>query len=242
MNFFERQEIVRRQSKRLVLLFLLAVFGIVAAVDVVLLALGLGSGQNPVGAIVFASLATLAVIGSASLFRIASLRTGGAAVAHQFGATPVPGDTGDFNLRRLRNVVEEIAIASGVPVPQIFVLDDEESINAFAAGYSPSDAAITVTRGALRRLNRDELQGVIAHEFSHVLNGDMRLNIRLVGLLFGIMVLALIGRKILENGRFGRKGAGAIIGTALALMVIGDRKSTRLNSSHIQKSRMPSSA
>ena len=151
------------------------------------------------------------MIGCASLFRIASLRTGGAAVAQQLGATPVPEDTTDFNLRRLRNVVEEIAIASGVPVPQIFVLDDESAINAFAAGYAPSDAAITVTRGALNRLNRDELQGVIAHEFSHVLNGDMRLNIRLIGLLFGILVLALIGRKILEHGRFSRSKDGAPI-------------------------------
>ena len=91
-------------------------------------------------------------------------------------------------------MVEEIAIASGVPVPQIFVLEEESAINAFAAGYAPSDAAIAVTRGALNKLPRDELQGVIAHEFSHVLNGDMRLNIRLIGLLFGILVLALIGR------------------------------------------------
>jgi hypothetical protein len=112
----------------------------------------------------------------------------------------VPEDTTDFNLRRLRNVVEEIAIASGVPVPRIFVLEHEAGINAFAAGYAPADAVIAVTRGALERLNRDELQGVIAHEFSHVLNGDMRLNIRLIGVLFGIMVLAIIGRKVLLFG------------------------------------------
>jgi hypothetical protein len=97
------------------------------------------------------------------------------------GGVPIASDTTDFNLRRLRNVVEEIAIASGVPVPKIYVLEHEAAINAFAAGYSPSDAVIAVTRGALDRLNRDELQGVIAHEFSHVLNGDMRLNIRLDG-------------------------------------------------------------
>ena len=110
----------------------------------------------------------------------------------------MPEDTTDFNLRRLRNVVEEIAIASGVPVPKIYVLEDEAAINAFAAGYSPSDAVVAVTRGALDRLNRDELQGVIAHEFSHILNGDMRLNIRLMGVLFGILMLAIIGRKILR--------------------------------------------
>ena len=110
-------------------------------------------------------------------------------MALQIGGAPVPEDTTDFHLRRLRNVVEEIAIASGVPVPKIYVLEHEAAINAFAAGYSPSDAVVAVTRGALDRLNRDELQGVIAHEFSHVLNGDMRLNIRLMGVLFGILVL-----------------------------------------------------
>ena len=204
-------------------LFALAVVAIVAAVDVVALAaMGVGETGNPVAAIALGTFATLAVIGCASLFRIASLRTGGAAVAHEFNGTPVPEDTTDLNLRRLRNVVEEIAIASGVPVPHLFVLDDESSINAFAAGYAPADAAIAVTRGALNRLNRDELQGVVAHEFSHVLNGDMRLNIRLMGLLFGILVLSLIGRKILINGRFSRsKDAAPVMMIALALVVIG---------------------
>jgi Zn-dependent protease with chaperone function len=201
----------------------LAVIAIVAAVDVVALAaMGIGEKGNPIVAIVLGTLASVAVIGCASLFRIASLRTGGAAVASQFGATPVPEETTDFNLRRLRNVVEEVAIASGVPVPHVYVLDDESSINAFAAGYAPADAAITVTRGALNRLNRDELQGVVAHEFSHVLNGDMRLNIRLMGLLFGILVLSLIGRKILINGRFSRsKDAAPVMLIALALVIIG---------------------
>src|SRR5687767_12244560 len=206
MNFFERQDAHRRQSRRLVLLFVLAVVAIVVAVDLVALMVmavaGEGEGVDPFAIVVFASVASLGVIGASTLYRVASLRGGGAAVARQMGATPVPESTSDFHLRRLRNVVEEVAIASGVPVPQIYVLEEEEAINAFAAGYAPSDASVTVTRGALDRLNRDELQGVIAHEFSHVLNGDMRLNIRLIGLLFGIMVLALIGRKILEHGRF----------------------------------------
>ncbi|MFA6986740.1 MAG: M48 family metallopeptidase, partial [Arenimonas sp.] len=206
------------------ILFALAVIAIVAAVDLVLLVAfgGLGEGGFSIGALFFASLITLSIIGCASVFRTASLRTGGAAVAHQLGGTPVAEDTSDFNLRRLRNVVEEIAIASGVPVPQIFVLEEESAINAFAAGYAPSDAAITVTRGALNRLNRDELQGVIAHEFSHVLNGDMRLNIRLIGLLFGILVLAIIGKKILQHGRFSRsKDSGPLLAVALGLLVIG---------------------
>jgi len=227
MNFFERQAATRRQSVRLLWLFALAVIGVVIGVDLgALVAFG-ASGEefttgSAIGLVVFSTLATLAVIGSATLFRIASLRRGGAAVAFQFGATPVPENTTDTNLRRLRNVVEEIAIASGVAVPQVFVIEEEAAINAFAAGYSPNDAAIAVTRGALDRLNRDELQGVIAHEFSHILNGDMRLNINLIGLLFGILVLALIGRKILANSGGGRgKGAGAVVLVAVAMMVAG---------------------
>ena len=220
MNFFEHQAQARRVSTRLVVLFALAVIGIVLAVD---FAVVTAVGYDP-GVLVFATLATLAVIGLGSLFRIASLRGGGEPVALQMGGVPVPEDTSDLNLRRLRNVVEEIAIASGVPVPKVYVLEHESAINAFAAGYSPSDAVIAVTRGALERLNRDELQGVIAHEFSHILNGDMRLNIRLIGLLFGIMMLALIGRKVLMYGRLGgrdSRGAAAVLVAALIAMLIG---------------------
>ena len=136
-----------------------------------------------------------------------ALRGGGGRVARELGGVFVPPDTTDPQLRRLRNVVEEMAIASGVPVPEIYVLPDESAINAFAAGWSTSDAAVAVTRGALDRLNRDELQGVIAHEFSHVVNGDMRLNIRLIGLLFGILFLSVIGRTLLQ-GSFLAGGRG----------------------------------
>ena len=217
MNFFEHQAAARRTSAWLVVLFALAVLGIVLAVD----AVAWVATRSP-GALAFFSLATLATIGCGSLYRIASLRGGGEPVALQMGGVPVPEDTGDPNLRRLRNVVEEIAIASGVPVPRIYVLEHEAGINAFAAGYSPSDAVVAVTRGALDRLNRDELQGVVAHEFSHILNGDMRLNIRLIGVLFGILMIGLIGRKILEGGRYTRgRGAAAAFGFALAALVIG---------------------
>jgi Zn-dependent protease with chaperone function len=223
MNFFEHQAAARRMSTRLVVLFALAVLGIVLAVDfAVYVVFGGGSGQG--GALLaFTTLATLAIIGLGSLYRIASLRGGGEPVALQLGGVPVPEDTTDFNLRRLRNVVEEIAIASGVPVPKIYVLEHEAAINAFAAGYTPSDAVVAVTRGALDRLNRDELQGVIAHEFSHILNGDMRLNIRLIGVLFGILMLGIIGRKVLQFGPRGRnnKGAGAIMMAALVALVVG---------------------
>src|SRR5690606_15911110 len=126
---------------------------------------------------------TLAVIGVVSLLRTAQMREGGAAVARSLGGTQIPASSNDPLHRRLRNVVEEVAIASGVPVPQIFVLEHEPGINAFAAGLGTADAAIGITRGALEQLTRDELQGVIAHEFSHILNGDMRLNLRLIGWL-----------------------------------------------------------
>src|SRR5690606_32826083 len=211
MNFFEQQAQARRNSTRLVVLFALAVAGIVLAIDA---AVFLVAGANW-ALLAFTTLATVAVIGLGSLYRLASLRGGGDAVALQFGGTPVPQDTTDASLRRLRNVVEEVSIASGVPVPSLYVLEGESAINAFAAGYSASDAAIAVTRGALDRLNRDELQGVIAHEFSHVANGDMRLNIRLIGVLFGILMISLIGRKVLYLGGSRDRNATAVMMAAL---------------------------
>ncbi len=219
MNFFEHQAAARRASTRLVFLFVLAVIGIVAAVDFAAW-LVVPSWRM----LAFTTGITLLTILFGSLYRIASLGGGGEAVAQQMGGTLVPADTTDLSLRRLRNVVEEIAIASGVPVPKLYVLENEAGINAFAAGFSPSDAVVAVTRGTLDRLNRDELQGVIAHEFSHILNGDMRLNVRLIGVLFGILMIGLIGRKVLEYGRFGssrNKNAGALVVAALVAMVIG---------------------
>lgn len=220
MNFFERQAQARRASIRLLILFGLAVAGIVLAVDAVLLLVLPASPK----VLATASLTTLAIIVVGSMYRIASLRGGGASLATAMGGVPVPPESGDPALRRLRNVVEEMAIASGVPVPRIFVLEDDAAINAFAAGYSPADAVIAVTRGALQRLNRDELQGVVAHEFSHVLNGDMRLNIRLIGVLFGILMIGLIGRKILGHGRSGGrkpKGVSVVLLAAAVAMAIG---------------------
>ena len=223
MNFFAHQAQARRQTRRMLFMFALAVIAIVAAMDVVLLAAfgRNGEGLGPAG-LALASLAVLLAIALGSLYRISTLRGGGAVVARQLGGTPVTGDTREFAHRRLRNVVEEIAIAAGVPVPEIYVLEEEAGINAFASGYAPTDAAVTVTRGALDKLTREELQGVIGHEFSHILNGDMRLNIRLIGIVFGIVVIATVGRKIAEvagRGR-GKDAAGpALFG--LALFVVG---------------------
>ena len=164
MNFFERQAAARRSSSRLVVLFALAVIGIVLAVDFAAwLAWAVGSGDKEPGEVgallVFSTLVTVGVIGLGSLYRIASLRGGGEPVALQMGGVPVPENTTDTQLRRLRNVVEEIAIASGVPVPKIYVLEHEAAINAFAAGYSPSDAVVAVTRGALETLEPRRVAG-----------------------------------------------------------------------------------
>lgn len=222
MNFFAHQAQARRQTRRMLVMFALAVVMIVAAVDVVLLTVFDRDGQGiGSGGLALASAAVLLVIVLGSMYRIATLRGGGAAVARQLGGTQVGGGARNFAHRRLYNVVEEISIAAGVPMPEVFVLEQEAGINAFASGYAPSDAAITVTRGALEKLTREELQGVIGHEFSHVLNGDMRLNIRLIGVVFGILVIATIGRKIAELAAHGRgkdAAAPALIGLALFLV------------------------
>ncbi|HET7299514.1 MAG TPA: M48 family metallopeptidase, partial [Oleiagrimonas sp.] len=171
------------------------------------------------------SIAVLVLIVLASMYRMASLRGGGATVAQGMSATPVPADTTNPAWRRLRNVIEEIAIASSVPVPDIYVMEQETGINAFAAGYTPSDAAVCVTQGCLERLTRDELQGVIAHEFSHVLNGDMRLNIRLMGLLFGILVIGIVGRFMLYSGGRVRSrdnnGTASLALIGIAVVIVG---------------------
>jgi Zn-dependent protease with chaperone function len=229
MDFFAQQARVRGSSRRLVILFVLAVIAIVVAIDaVVWFALGRhpAPGEPPesnLNLLLGSSVIVLAGIGLSSLFRIMSLSGGGKNVAESMGATVVPPDTRDPALRRLRNVIEEVAIAAGVPVPDIYLMADEPGINAFAAGYSASDAAVCVTQGCLDNLSRDELQGVIAHEFSHVLNGDMRLNIRLMGLLFGILVLAIVGRRVIwfGGGRSNRRGGGQVWMIGLALIVVG---------------------
>ena len=246
MDFFEHQAQARRQTRYLVFLFILALIAIVIAVDLVMLTLfanldrqtdqlvmpGLQLISQHVGLIVVTSLCTLAFVGLASLFRITLLSGGGGKVARSLGGTPISPDTQDPLRRRLLNVVEEMAIAAGVPMPEVYVLEEEQGLNAFAAGFTTGDAAIAVTRGSLESFDRDELQGVIAHEFSHVLNGDMRLNMRLIGMLFGIQVISLVGRTILRSLRHTRirssrsnsKGGGgiaAIVAFGAALAIIG---------------------
>jgi Zn-dependent protease with chaperone function len=237
VNFFEHQDQSRRQTRRLIFLFILAVLAIIAAVNVALL-VGFGlageSGgellsaagvESNAGLLIGGSLITAGVIGLSSLFKSLSLAGGGGRVARDLGGTLVEPDTRDPLKRRLVNVVEEIALASGIPVPEVYVLEKEAGINAFAAGFSTSDAVIAVTRGTLEKLDRNELQGVIAHEFSHIFNGDMRLNIRLMGALFGILLLAIIGRRILLHAHLGSRsrdsGGAPILVLALTLTAVG---------------------
>lgn len=239
MDFFDRQEHSHRMSRWLVLLFVAAVVAIVAATTLLVLVV-MGQPQDPriglfsaanlqrqSGLLLLTALGAGLAMGLASLFRSVSLRGGGGKVAQELGGQRLDADTRDPQLQQLQNVVEEIALAAGVPVPEIYVLEDEDGINAFAAGYSPADAAIGVTRGTLDKLDRAELQGVIAHEFSHILNGDMRLNIRLMGLVFGILVLAIIGQRILfgsmlaGGGRRRDNGAAAMLAIGVGMVAIG---------------------
>lgn len=203
MDFFVNQEAARRQTRLLVFLLIIAVAAIVAAVNAAAVFTAYAEDSRrtelPTFFFVIVSIITLAVIGIGMLIEISAVAGGGATVARAFGGRRLSSATTDLAERRLINIVEEMAIASGITVPQVFVMDREAAINAFAAGFSPNEATITVTRGALNILSRDELQGVIGHEFSHILNGDMRLNMRIVGLLGGILMLAMIGRSLVDS-------------------------------------------
>lgn len=242
MNFFEQQEQARRQTRTLVILFILAVLAIVIAVNVILALLWNLTQEigreaihtYPTGFFATNTLVTLAIITVGTLIEMYNLRDGGDAVAKMAGGRLVAAASYDAQERRLLNVVEEMAIASGIACPRVYVLDKEEAINAFAAGYNQNEAVVAVTRGTLSRLTRDELQGVIAHEFSHILNGDMRLNIRMIGLLFGIQMIAGFGRHLLDLGlhvplsrrRSERNANGLsiqlfVLGVGFALIVIG---------------------
>lgn len=190
------------------------------------------SWWNPEIALIVFPIVGLTIV-LASAFRVRSLRMGGAAIAASVGGREVVFHTRDADERRLLNVVEEIAIASGVPVPRVFILENEAGINAFAAGYSIDDAAVAVTRGCLMNLSRDELQGVVAHEFSHIFNGDMRLNIRLIGFIAGLIVIGTTGQIVLRSmsrgalvprRRSDNNNGGAVIAImafGLGLMLIG---------------------
>jgi Zn-dependent protease with chaperone function len=232
MDFFASQDVARRKTSLLLLYFTLAVFLIIVAIYLAVTFIFLyqsGTGElglnwlwNPelFGAVAGA---TLIIVGSGSLYKISVLRSGGARVAEMLGGRLIPASSINFHEKRLLNIVEEMAIASGVPVPPVYLLEGEEGINAFAAGFTQDDAVIGITRGAIETLNREELQGVVAHEFSHILNGDMWLDLKLVGFLHGILLIALIGRSILRGSSRSRnsKNSGGAVLLGLTLLILG---------------------
>ncbi|NJK99098.1 MAG: M48 family metalloprotease [Spirulinaceae cyanobacterium SM2_1_0] len=210
MNFFEHQEVARKNTTLLLFLFAVSVIFTICAlyVAIVILLMTAGPEITVNGQSIYrlwspllfgvVALGTLAVVGGGTTWRISTLRGGGGVVAQELGGQLVALNSDDPEEQKLLNVVAEMAIASGIPVPDVYILNHEPGINAFAAGFSTDDAAIGVTRGCVEQLSRDELQGVIAHEFSHILNGDMRLNLRLIGVLHGILLIYLIGRGLLR--------------------------------------------
>ncbi|MES2981633.1 MAG: M48 family metallopeptidase [Verrucomicrobiota bacterium] len=238
MNFFEAQERARKSSRLLVWWFALAVLGVILVMYVLAtVSMHYGAGytdssnlttQTPVLSwwnpelflIIAGVVGTVIVVGSVS--KTSQLSAGGKVVAESLGGRPVEQNTRDHYERRLLNVVEEMSIASGVPIPEVWIMDDEPGINAFAAGTDPANAVIGVTRGTLERLDRAELQGVVAHEFSHILNGDMKLNMRLMGWIFGLVMLSMLGRVIFQSVRHFRGSRDSKVGgLILALILAG---------------------
>jgi Zn-dependent protease with chaperone function len=214
MDFFQNQEAARKKTGLLIAYFALAVALIIASVYLAIAAVLAWAGASdrsgaPASLVslwdpqLFAAVAagTAALISGGSLYKIASLSGGGHTVAELLGGRLLHSETADPDERKVLNVVEEMAIAAGTPVLPVYLLEGEDGINAFAAGNSPNDSVVAVTRGCVRNLSRDELQGVVAHEFSHILNGDMRLNLRLMGVLFGILLLGLTGYILLRSSR-----------------------------------------
>ena len=206
MNFFRAQDEARGRTTKLVVLLVLAIVvlaGTLYAIAVLgqqkLVRGGETDWFQPKLFLATAGTALVVIIGG-SLLRIAELSKGGGAIAERLGGRLIGATTKDAAERRYLNVVQEMALASGLPVPLCYVIDGDETINAFAAGNSPQDAAVGVTRGALRNLTRDELQGVIAHEFSHIGNGDMKLNLRIIGTVAGLTALAQLGYIIVRIG------------------------------------------
>lgn len=233
MDFFASQDAARRKTSQLVIYFGLAVFSIIVAIYFAVISFfvyqeantGQLNPQNLWDLELFAIVAsvTLLVVFSGSLYKVSVLRSGGARVAEMLGGKLIPASTKDFLEKRLLNIVAEMAIASGVPVPPVYLMENERGINAFAAGFSPDDAVIGITKGALETLNREELQGVVAHEFSHILNGDMKLDLKLVGILHGILLIALIGRSVLYGSSRSRssKNSGGAAMFGLVLLILG---------------------
>ncbi|WP_350226244.1 M48 family metallopeptidase [Vibrio parahaemolyticus] len=238
MDFFHHQDTARQRTGLLVMLFTLAVLAITGLVSVISIGIYFYftgepfTTQSIITYCLLSFVGVLLVVSISSFIRLSELNAnGGRGVAESIGGKLISTDTSNAKHRQLLNVVEEMSIASGIPVPPVYVMAEEHGINAFAAGMSIDDAVIGVTQGALDAFSRDELQGVIAHEFSHILNGDMRLNTRLIGALFGITCIAHFGHLILDNSNSTRhvsrsssdsnKGFAVIILIAIVCLVLG---------------------
>ena len=253
IDFFDRQDHAHRQTIRLLVMFVLSVVVIILSIYLVVAVAAGGmesraAHHSPYGSVyaerpegpaaptvwnpqlfLAVTLGTIAVITLGSLYKISELSSGGESIALMMGGRAVNPQTIDLAERRLLNVVEEMALAAGVPVPPVYVLENEPGINAFAAGHQPGDAVVAVSAGCLKYLSREELQGVLGHEFSHILNGDMRLNLRLIGIVYGILVLAVIGYYLLRSaGSFSSSrddkrdnGAALMLILGLAMLVLG---------------------
>lgn len=226
-NFFEQQDRAKLVTKQLIFLFVCAIAGSTAIVYVALLCIEAATTYQVASLFNFDHLLissgiVVVGIGFGSYQKSQALQGGGPVVATSLGGVAVDPHTKNPQQQQLINVVQEMAIAASIPYPKVYILPDR-SINAFAAGHTYQDAVIAVTQGTLDQLNRDELQGVVGHEFSHILNGDMALNLRLIGLVHGLLIMFLAGREILYHTRFGRRnkeGAWAL-GLGVGLMVGG---------------------
>jgi Zn-dependent protease with chaperone function len=223
-QFFERQEAQRKYTSWLVGAFVVAMLLVVLVINLVVI---LGLGGNPArvwryepSVIVWVTIIALGTMLIASWHRSSQLRDGGAAVARALGGVAVNANDGDLKRQRLVNVVEEMAIAARIRKPQVFVLPNESGINAFAAGHSPDEAAVAVTQGALDALDRDQLQAVIGHEFSHILNGDMKINMRLTAWIFGLCVITDLAQRFMRKGGNGRS-AGRLRLMAMGIFLAG---------------------
>jgi Zn-dependent protease with chaperone function len=238
MNFFKAQDKARNNTRKLIVLFSLAVICLILLTNILLItALAYSESTETeftlsqlknhfnLDLFILASIGVCLLIFLGSLYKTISLSKGGQAIAELLGGKLVPQSTNVLEERQLLNIVEEMAIAAGMPIPKVYLLN-ESAINAFAAGQSHSNAVIGVTKGALTQLTRDELQGVIAHEFSHILNGDMKLNIRLMGVLHGILLIGIIGEHLVRSLRYktsrnAKGGGGSIIMLGIGLIIVG---------------------
>ncbi len=235
MDFFEHQDQARRNTTKLIFLFVVAIAAMILAFYMVAIFTlqDVAEGDfrliHP-GLFMLVTALTLGMIGCGTFTKMLELRRGGIAVAESLGGRKLRPQTEDFKQTQLLNVVAEMALASGTPVPTVYLLAEETGINAFAAGYAPDDAVIGVTQGCLEQLTREELQGVIAHEFSHIINGDMRLNLKLMGVIQGLLYIYILGRMFLDSSSRSQRhsrhsndneGGGKLMVFGLAMVVIG---------------------